>query len=594
METDMWILATSSSLADADLPWISPIAIAVAVLLIITAAYFVFKAHIDKKLTKEREAMIRSQQEQELKTAQNKIRFLTNVSQQLFTPLTLIYAPVNELLRRTRDSRDPVPTHDAYCLSEIERNSLRLIRLIEQQLDYEKLDQGQLTLQIGPSDIIPRIRNVINGFNRISGEKNIDIHLDCPYDSLVLPVDSDKLEKIAANLIGHTLRNIRPNATVWIELRVTVEPDSIFGLEGIHDKYLQINVIDNGSLLSEENLSHLFERYRRADKEEIQNEFGIDLHYVKKLTELHGGRVIARRRQTEGTVYSVILPADRYDKSSHPNSAPDSSLPALNPPQPPAEDDREGKTPDRTILVAVDDPELGLFLRTILMQSCRIVTATDGQQAYEKAEEIRPNLIVCDLSPASRMFDLCRKMKGNDHTARIPVILLLSQTETDGQIAGYDSGADICLPKPFKAELLASIVENRLEKELQKEKISQTVAEEKPESPDRNDLHPLDQKFMEKLYKFIEENLSDQDLSVNTLGKNLGFGRTSFYRKIKQLTGQTPNDFLRIYRLNRSAELIREGQFPLNEIAEMTGFGTHSHFSTCFKKHFGISPRNFK
>lgn len=157
----MWILATSSSLADADLPWISPIAIAVAVLLIITAAYFVVKAHIDKKLTKEREAMIRSQQEQELKTAQNKIRFLTNVSQQLFTPLTLIYAPVNELLRRTRDSRDPVPTHDAYCLSEIERNSLRLIRLIEQQLDYEKLDQGQLTLQIGPSDIIPRIRNVI-------------------------------------------------------------------------------------------------------------------------------------------------------------------------------------------------------------------------------------------------------------------------------------------------------------------------------------------------------------------------------------------------------------------------------------------------
>ena len=228
------------------------------------------------------------------------------------------------------------------------------------------------------------------------------------------------------------------------------------------------------------------------------------------------------------------------------------------------------------------------------MQSCRIVTATDGQQASEKAEEIRPNLIVCDLSPASRMFDLCRKMKGNDHTARISVILLLSQTETDGQIAGYDSGADICLPKPFKAELLASIVENRLEKEPQKEKISQTVAEEKPESPDRNDLHPLDQKFMEKLYKFIEENLSDQDLSVNTLGKNLGFSRTSFYRKIKQLTGQTPNDFLRIYRLNRSAELIREGQFPLNEIAEMTGFGTHSHFSTCFKKHFGISPRNFK
>ena len=293
METDMWILATSSSLADADLPWINPIAIAVAVLLIITAAYFVVKAHIDKKLAKEREAMIRSQQEQELKTAQNKIRFLTNVSQQLFTPLTLIYAPVNELLRRTRDSRDPVPTHDAYCLSEIERNSLRLIRLIEQQLDYEKLDQGQLTLQIGPSDIIPRIRNVINGFNRISGEKNIDIHLDCPYDSLVLPVDSDKLEKIAANLIGHTLKNIRPNATVWIELRVTVEPDSIFGLKGIHDKYLQINIIDNGSLLSEENLSHLFERYRRAGKEEIQNEFGIDLHYVKKLTELHSHRATA-------------------------------------------------------------------------------------------------------------------------------------------------------------------------------------------------------------------------------------------------------------------------------------------------------------
>ena len=587
----MWILAPLS-LASVELPWINPIAIAVAVLLIITASYFAAKAHMDKKLAKEREAMIRSQREQELETAHDKIRFLTNVSQQLFTPLTLIYAPVNELLRRTRDGSGSVPAHDAYCLSEIEHNSLRLIRLIEQQLDYEKLDQGQLTLQISPSDIIPRIRNVINGFNRISGEKNIDIHLDCPYDSLVLPVDSDKLEKIAANLIGHTLKNIRPNATVWIELRVTVEPDSIFGLEGMHDKYLQINVIDNGSLLSEENLSHSFERYRGPGKEEIRNEFGIDLHYVKKLTELHGGRVIARRRQTEGTIYSVILPADRYGKPSHPASA--SPLPALNPPQSPAEDESEEKPQDRTILIAVDDPELGLFLRTILTPTYRIVTATDDRQAYEKAEEIRPNLIVCDLTPASRMFGLCGKMKGNDRTSRIPVILLISQTETDGQIAGYDSGADICLPKPFKAELLASIVENRLEKEQQKEKISRSAAEEEPESPERNDLHPLDQKFMEKLYKFIEENLSDQDLSVNTLGKNLGFSRTSFYRKIKQLTGQTPNDFLRIYRLNRSAELIREGQFPLNEIAEMTGFGTHSHFSTCFKKHFGISPRNFK
>lgn len=286
----------------------------------------------------------------------------------------------------------------------------------------------------------------------------------------------------------HTLKNIRPNATVC-RTRVTVEPDSIFGLKGIHDKYLQINIIDNGSLLSEENLSHLFERYRRAGKEEIQNEFGIDLHYVKKLTELHGGRVIARRRQTEGTVYSVILPADRYDKSSHPNSAPDSSLPALNPPQPPAEDDREGKTPDRTILVAVDDPELGLFLRNDPDAELPDRYGDRRPTGIRKTEEIRPNLIVCDLSPGSRMFDLCKKMKGNDHTARIPVILLLSQTETDGQIAGYDSGADICLPKPFKAELLASIVENRLEKEPQKEKISQTVAEEKPESPDRNDLH---------------------------------------------------------------------------------------------------------
>ena len=190
------------------------------------------------------------------------------------------------------------------------------------------------------------------------------------------------------------------------------------------------------------------------------------------------------------------------------------------------------------------------------MQSCRIVTATDGQQAYEKAEETPPE---SDRMRSESGFEDVRLVQKDERQRRTrpaspsfccyprPKRMVRSRAMTAERISACRS-----LSRPKR---LASIVENRLEKRLQKEKISQTVAEEKPESPDRNDLHPLDQKFMEKLYKFIEENLSDQDLSVNTLGKNLGFSRTSFYRKIKQLTGQTPNDFLRIYRLNRSAEL---------------------------------------
>ncbi|MCC8018894.1 MAG: response regulator, partial [Rikenellaceae bacterium] len=573
------------------------------VLITVGVVYLISRFYIGLKLSKEKMIFAEREYEKEKTLSDMRIKFFTNISHELKTPLTLIYSPINELLH---DGGVNDPRKTLYYLSLVQNNVSRLIRLIDQLLDFERLDNDTLSLKVAQCDIVPRLKTVTEGFCYYADEKNIRMHIDCPYDSLSLPVDADKLEKILINLISNALKYTPDNGNIWIEARATRYPDPSFRVEQTNIQYLQINVIDDGIGIPGEDLPMLFDRYRRFENRKSGglSGTGIGLYYVKRLVEVHGGQIYARNRPQGGMVFCFIIPLEVANCEIVPNQSRGNIeiAPGIVPLR-----EYEGETvsgagnggepgadrPENRVLVVDDNTELRLFLKSAMQGRYDVVVAADGIEGYRKAEELVPDIVISDvMMPGRDGLDLCNCLKNNVDTSHIPVVLLTAKSEINDQIKGYAQGADMYIAKPFEVKLLFSIIDNLLLKhKRQKDQILQTTPVQTLAGVEN--LSPLDRKFLEKFYAFIEENLSDENLNVNVLSRNLDLSRTSLYRKIKALTGKSPNDFLRIYRLNRSAELIREGELMLNEIAERTGFGTHSHFSTCFKKQFGVSPRDF-
>ena len=237
------------------------------------------------------------------------------------------------------------------------------------------------------------------------------------------------------------------------------------------------------------------------------------------------------------------------------------------------------------------------FIAGIFSDKFDVTTASDGLNGLQRAIEITPDIIISDvLMPRMDGYELCDEIKENKDICHIPVILLTAKTMDEDQIKGYDHGADMYLSKPFNPNILISIVNRMITKQNMQQTLLISACGTQNSIPVEDaqlELSPLDQKFLNKLYKYIEDNISNSEINVNLLGRELGYSRTNFYRKVKALTNVTPNDLLRTYRLNRAAELILKREYSLGEISEMTGFGIQSHFSSLFKKHFGVSPKDY-
>lgn len=252
----------------------------------------------------------------------------------------------------------------------------------------------------------------------------------------------------------------------------------------------------------------------------------------------------------------------------------------------------------KSILVVEDNPDMNTFIASLFSDTFDVTTALDGLNGLQRAIETTPDVIICDvLMPRMDGYKLCSEVKENKDICHIPIILLTAKNMDEDQIKGYDCGADIYLSKPFNPNVLLSIVNRMIAKqEMQQTLLRSTcgIQDALPLEEDTQlELSPLDQKFLNKLYKYIEDNISNSEINVNLLGQELGYSRTNFYRKVKALTNITPNDLLKTYRLNRAAELILRREYTLGEISEMTGFGIQSHFSSSFKKHFGVSPKDY-
>lgn len=624
-ENDSWSEATQLLEVNvAEAPWLHPIAKIGYAILIILLIIMLSHLYIRLRLEKERLALAEKKMEDERQLSQQKVNFFNNISHELRTPITLIYAPVKFLHSNFRTMR-PQDVEDS--LEYIDKNVDRLLTLTTQILRFRTIQGESLPLQVDWHDPVSQIDNIIRLYNIYAAEKDLTVNFTCSHESIKAVYDSDKLEKIMNNLLFNAVKYTPPKGHIIVRLELTNHPEG--KPENPLGTYMEIQVTDDGVGIPVEENKKLFTRFKRFFNRFSNSKaggFGIGLNFVKHLVEKHHGVITYRPNAVKGTTFIVDLPVDtsayaqsewtqenpdqpaQHETSSivpHPINKNDQAPAGREPVGGTADSDddapfddnisaKEPQEPQRhRILIVEDKKEMAEFVASVFSPEADVTIAEDGHTGLQKAVEELPDVIISDvMMPLMTGYEMLSRIKNDPATCHIPVVLLTAKSRDEDKIKGYDTGADIYMEKPFNPDVLHSAVNSILAKlERQKRQVISTAGT--ADTPPADEMAPLDRKFLTKLYAYINDNIGNSDLNVNSLGRELGFSRTNFYRKIKAMTGVTPNDILRVCRLNRAAQLLLTREHTIGEISDMTGFGTQSHFSSLFKKHFGLSPRDY-
>ena len=529
-----------------------------------------------------RQAVMEKEQEQRVNTMN--MSFFANISHEFRTPLTTIKGPVDML---TKSGRLKGEDHDLLVI--VQRSVRRMLRLVNQLMDFNKLENDTLKLSVSQQDAVLVIRLICDAFQFNMKEKGIGFKRIGLEESIPMWLDSDKLEKILFNLLSNALK-FTPSGG-----QVTLTVDN----EGLQ---LKLTVADTGQGIPEDQLENIFKRYYQLDnqtKGTINWGTGIGLYYSRRLAELHHGQLSAANvgsGQT-GSVFTLLLPmneeayteVERQDLSEDTTFAypsldhqPSTLNPSTLDPQP------------STILVVDDDSEVVGYLKTLLQSRYRVVCCYNAADALKAITEEEPNIVLSDVvMPGMDGYALCREIKSDLQMCHIPVILVTAKSTPENQIEGLDKGADAYITKPFDPHVLLAQIKSLLSNRQRLQHIlSSTTNTEEQQVEDA--LSPQDKAFMDELYKLMEDELANSELDVTRITEMLYISRTKLYYKIKGLTGETPSSFFRLYKLNRAAQLIKEGKHTISEVADLTGFSTLSHFSSLFKKQFGVSPSEYR
>lgn len=589
-------------------PWMTWWAWTAYVVLLCGAILFFVKLSLKIRLQRERLEMEANERKREQAVNEMKMTFYTNISHELRTPLTLISAPTQQLMRMI----DP-GSAEGKLLATIDRNCNHLYRLMNQLLDFKKMEDGKLPLRIIRSDLAARLDTIIGSYLVVAAEKNISFVFTPQTRPLEIWFDPDKIEKIMHNLLSNAMKHT-PNGG-QIEIRAEEigvrELGERYGMDSPDARYLEISVSDNGPGVPEDKLGELFVRYRQIESPEGRRPdyagSGIGLHYTMRLVEMHHGKIIASLRKPTGMNFSFILPADDVYLPQEKTETGVDGAPGTDrrqksgPAEPVTADSARTAEPkvsgghEYTILVAEDNTELLIYFRQLLGEKYDIIEATDGTSAWDILQDKCPDLILSDVvMPGMSGYELCSRVKRHPDLSHIPVILLTAKTSMPEQIEGLSHGADAYICKPFDINYLMLLIENqfRNRKILREHYIS--TAHEAGGGESTVKLNALDRKFMDKFIGLLDKSMQDPDLNIDKIASEMALSRTSFYRKLKGLTNMAPADFIREYRLRRAAEMIEEGSYSLSDIAENVGFSNYTHFSVIFKKRFGVSPKDYR
>jgi len=506
-----------------------------------------------------------------------KLQFFTNVSHEIKTPLTLILGPLNKLSKEL-----PPDSPIADDIHLIKKNADRLKRVVSQLLDFRKVESNKMNMRVTEIDLVVFIEDVKSYFETMAQSKQIQYTFQHDVSSVRLWVDTDKMEKILANLLSNAFKFTPDGGTVTIRLQD-------------HAGYVTLSVEDNGKGIQPQNLSAVFDQFFTGDN---LTGTGIGLHLTHEFVSMHKGSIHVESEPGKRTVFFVELPKGKshFDETcTFVPSVTELSSGVAN------LDTREmdeivNRTYDYTILVVEDDPDINAYLQKELKSNFRILTAVNGVVAVDILAKENISLVISDvMMPEMNGYELCKQVKSNIAFSHIPVILLTALFDDKQRMYGIASGADEFIQKPFNIEELKLRIVRLLEERAR----MRNAFTQKLQSPAVSNLkigktESMDDLFMRKFIALIEESYPDSDFSIEKASDMLGLSRVHLYRKVKELTGVTPTDFLRNYRLKRAAVLLREKGRNVNEVAYATGFSSPPYFSKCFKAAYNITPTEYQ
>ena len=534
--------------------------------------------------------------------SETKVRLFANISHELRTPLTLIMGPLLKVVESpalNEEFRKP--------LQLVNRNCHRLLRLINQVLDFRKLEAGQLKFEPKQGDIVDFLSEEVSVFSESAESKNINLKFETDFNKLDIWFDPDKIEKIMFNLLSNALKFTPQNGSVTIhisKIRAGKVRTIDLGLRRSirFSKWLEIIVRDSGVGISSRNIEKVFDRFYQV-KDHIKTAVGgtgIGLSVVKELVNIHGGKISVESKEGIGTTFLVKLPFIEeiyFDENVDTGVIEKSEFIKLKYP----EKENERITPDieeevnnngkSKILIVEDQAEMREYLREELKEDYEILEAVDGEDGLGKAADFGPEIILSDIMmPQMDGIEFCKRIKTEEKTSHIAVILLTARSSQECKMEGLETGADDYIVKPFYSKELQVKIHNILEtRKKLREKLGQSLKLE----PTTLEITSVDQKFIKRAIAVIEEHIDDSDFNVETFSKLVGMSRVSLYNKLKSLTDHSVQEFIFTIRLKRAAQLLRESGMSVTEIAYSVGFKDPSHFSKLFKKQFGVSPKAY-
>ncbi|MDF9831724.1 ligand-binding sensor domain-containing protein/signal transduction histidine kinase/DNA-binding response OmpR family regulator [Parabacteroides sp. PF5-6] len=546
--------------------WWSTWAILFYVLLLMAFIYWLYnlkKRQFERKHLRAQE-IYENEKEKEIYNA--KIQFFTFITHEIRTPLTLIKAPLEKAIRLSKDYA-PV----LHNLEIIEKNTLRLLNLSNQLLDFRKTESRGFKLNFVRTDVWSLTDSIIQTFLPMFEREGKSFHILYPNKQLYASIDREAFSKIVSNLISNAFKYSQK--TVTLQATIDEERDT-----------LQIIITNDGALIPLSEKEEIFKPFYRMKENENTEGSGIGLSLSRTLAEFHSGTL--NYQHTNEHLNQFILEVPTKQKDHYLVNTPDDETPT---------EAKEATVPSPTlkqaILVVEDQKDMRQFIVEDLKEKYHVLEAENGEEALTVLENNSINLIISDIMmPVMDGFELCNKVKNNVHYSHIPFIILTAQHNLQSRLEGLNKGADAYMEKPFSMELLQAQVVNLLKS---REMLSKAYLE-KPLMPTQTlAVSPLDDIFLNKFNVYLDKNLTSDTMSVESLAAEMGMSTSSLYRKVKGLSGLSPNDFIRVSRLKKAVQLIQAGETRINDIAFRVGFSSPTYFSTCFQKQYGKTPTEF-
>lgn len=514
-----------------------------------------------------------------------KLVFFTNISHEFRTPLTLIRSAMEKMQRV-----ENVPNEVVAPLKIMDKNVQRMLRLVNQLLEFRKAQNKKLVLSLEETDVIAFMREIYLSFNDIAEQRGMAFHFSPSMESYLMYIDKSSLDKIVYNLLSNAFKYTPAGGTIHFTVRTDEEK-----------KTLVIEVADTGAGIPKDKQGELFKRFMHSS---FPNSIGIGLHLTHELVTLHKGTIVYKENNGGGSVFTVCLPTDKAayaeaDFHAHESSylkTPEEKVSddSIKLPEMPSAVDGDAKPMNkRKVLIIEDDDEIRELLKSEIGIYFEVETSPDGTAGLEKARTCNADLIICDvMMPELNGFAVTQKLKTDFETSHIPIILLTALDSPDKQLEGIEAGADAYIAKPFSLKYLKARIFRLIE---QREKLREKFSKEPGIVHTSMCTTNRDKEFMERLNSILLTNIGRTDLSIEDLAQMMKLSRTAFYTKVRGITGYAPVEYLRTIRLKKAAELLLSSDhLTVSEVAYQIGFNDPLYFSKCFKQQFGMSPSKYQ